>query len=216
MFQTIHDDPGWGWYGTPCASFASYRIAGPAGLSNKGALKIIVGASLVAPLFYLILMLTMLYQLGANRIGVGVWLSSQGLLTNWLPSDWATLPGIERTPQLMAGFIIVGQLTFLHARFVWFPFEPMGFMLAIMLTSILAGYWFPFLIAWVVKVITLQIGGSNLYERTGMPVAGGILAGTIVAVLFGGIIGVVRFFFPVLESRPFTSFFLLLALELVP
>jgi hypothetical protein len=152
---------------------------------------------LVAPFFYMISMISVLSAYGANRIAIGSWLSSQGLINNYMVTGgWAGLPGAAQSPQLIVGFIIVGLFTYMHARFVWFPFEPMGFILGTAYASLLAGYWFTFLIAWVAKTVTLRLGGSKLYEGTGVPMAGGIIAGAMVAVLFGGLLGIWKFFLP--------------------
>jgi len=106
-------------------------------------------------------------------------------------------PDLPETPQLVAGFIIVTLLSWLHARFIWFPFEPMGFLLGFAsYPAIRTGYWFSFFVAWVTKTLTLRIGGSKAYEEVGMPVAGGMLAGTMAVVFFGGILGIYRTFFP--------------------
>jgi hypothetical protein len=197
MFQVMQDDPNWGWYGTACASFASYRVASLTGLSNRGVTKVFLGAMVVAPLFAMISMISVLYAFGSGKIAIGSWLPFQGLINDYLISGgWAGLPGPEQSPQLVAGFVIVGLFTYLHARFVWFPFEPMGFILGTAYASLLAGYWFTFLVAWVAKTITLRIGGSKLYEGTGIPIAGGIIGGAMIAVLFGGLIGIYKFFLP--------------------
>jgi hypothetical protein len=71
-----------------------------------------------------------------------------------------------------------------------------GFILGIGYSSLLAGFWSAFLVAWIIKTITLRVGGSKLYETMGIPTAAGIVAGSMIAVLIGGIIGVWKFFFP--------------------
>jgi hypothetical protein len=48
----------------------------------------------------------------------------------------------------------------------------------------------------ILKTFTLRIGGSKAYEEHGVLVAGGLLVGYALAVLFVGIIGIFRFFFP--------------------
>jgi len=58
------------------------------------------------------------------------------------------------------------------------------------------GWWSPFLAAWILKTITLKIGGSKLYEEVGVPVAAGFVVGYMIALIFGGAIGVLRFFIP--------------------
>ena len=42
----------------------------------------------------------------------------------------------------------------------------------------------------------MRVGGSKLYENLGLPIAGGFITGYMVAVVLGGTIGVLRFFFP--------------------
>jgi len=113
------------------------------------------------------------------------------------PANWIVFPAKEPlAPYVIAGFIIVAALEFLHARFVWFPFNAIGFIFGTSYMSVLWGYWGPFLIAWVLKILTLRIGGSKLYESTGVPIAGGFLTGNMIAVIFGGAMGVLMFFFP--------------------
>jgi hypothetical protein len=192
------DDPSWGWYGTACATFTSYRITSLAGISNRSTVKVILGAMLVAPLFYLISLLICLYTFGASTVPTSVWLlGGCGWASCVYRTSWEMKPGLPETPQLVAGFIIVTLLSWLHARFIWFPFEPMGFLLGFAsYPAIRTGYWFSFFVAWVAKTLTLRIGGSKAYEEVGMPVAGGMLAGIMAVVFFGGILGIYRTFFP--------------------
>jgi hypothetical protein len=191
------DDPDYGWFGTAVSSFASYRIANLTGLSNKGAMKIMLGATLVAPI-YMISMIYMMYTLGVSRIPIGAaWTSGCSSFVSCAYSGaWQRKPGPSTAPQLVVGFVVTSLFTFLHARYIWFPFEPIGFILSISYPSIRTGFWFSFLVAWIAKTLTIRVGGSKLYERTGVPLAGGILAGTMVIVLLGSIIGIWKFFFP--------------------
>jgi len=193
----IQDDPSWGWYGTACAAFASYRIASLAGISNKNAAKTMLGAMLVAPL-YLISFLIVLYTLGGvSKIPAAGWMQGCGWASCAYRASWEMKPGFPETPQLLAGFITTVILHWLHARFIWFPFEPMGFLLGFAsYPAIRTGYWFPCLIAWIAKMLMLRIGGSKAYEEVGMPVAGGILTGSMFIVFIGGILGIWRTFFP--------------------
>lgn len=69
-------------------------------------------------------------------------------------------------------------------------------MLGASWTSTLWGIWFPFLIAWILKYLTLKIGGSRAYEEYGMPLMAGFIAGYMIAVLVGGLAGIIRFFIP--------------------
>jgi len=49
-------------------------------------------------------------------------------------------------------------------------------------------------VAWVLKTLTLRIGGSKAYEEIGSPIAGGVIAGCMAFILIGGLMGVTRFF----------------------
>jgi hypothetical protein len=99
-------------------------------------------------------------------------------------------------PYVIGGFLIVVVLEFLHARFIWFPFNSIGFIIGTSALSVLYGYWGSFLIAWILKTITLRVGGSKIYENVGVPIAGGFVVGYMIAVIFGGTMGVLRFFVP--------------------
>jgi len=95
-----------------------------------------------------------------------------------------------------AGFIWTALLSLLHARFVWFPFEPIGFIIATSFSGQWNGVWSTFLVAWIAKTLVLRIGGSSLYERLALPAVGGFIAGVALASTIGIITGIVRFYVP--------------------
>ena len=64
--------------------------------------------------------------------------------------------------------LIIVILDFLHARFVMFPFNAVGFVISMSRLNIKMGFWAPFLVAWVLKAITLRVGCSKLYEKVGV------------------------------------------------
>jgi len=79
---------------------------------------------------------------------------------------------------------------------VWFPFEPIGFLLATDGHALIEGIWNMCLIAWVIKMLTLRVGGSKLYEQTGIPVCTGFVLGTVIVAFLGGLMLLLRFFVP--------------------
>jgi len=95
-----------------------------------------------------------------------------------------------------AGFIWTALLSFLHSRFIWFPFEPIGFIIATSFSGQWNGVWSTFLVAWILKTIVLRVGGSSLYERLALPAVGGFIAGVALASTIGIITGIVRFYVP--------------------
>jgi hypothetical protein len=95
-----------------------------------------------------------------------------------------------------AGFLCVSLLSILHARFIWFPFEPIGFIIATSFGGIEFGVWSVALVAWIAKSIVLRVGGSSLYERIALPIVGGFIVGVALASTLGVIAGSVRFYVP--------------------
>ena len=119
--------------------------------------------------------------------------------------EWAAYcgwehPGVghwsEWLPHFIAGALIVAIMRVLRARFVWFPFHPIGFLLAWGYTSLQRGLITVFFFGWLLKWLTLRIGGSRLYENYGVPLATGFIVGYMGINLFGGLLGICKFFIP--------------------
>lgn len=61
------------------------------------------------------------------------------------------------------GAVITILLQVMRARFLWFPFHPLGLAFStIMMTNAL---WFSIFIAWLIKTLILRYGGSQIYEK---------------------------------------------------
>jgi len=178
--------------------FNSYKMASLTGTSNSGVLKTMLTATVIAPVVVLFTYIWLTYTYGGTTLPGNAGEVQTTQFYNYSnPVNWIRFPAVEPlAPYVAAGFVIVAVLEYLHARFVWFPFNAIGFIIGTSYISVLWGYWGPFLIAWVLKVITLRVGGSKLYENLGVPIAGGFVAGYMVALIFGGSIGVLRFFQP--------------------
>jgi hypothetical protein len=113
------------------------------------------------------------------------------------PARQATRPTGEMYASYGAvGFVITVLLAFLHARFIWFPFEPIGFVIATSFIGQWGGVWSAFLVAWIVKTIVLRVGGSSLYEKYALPIVGGFITGDVLASVVGVVMGMVRFYMP--------------------
>jgi len=180
------------------SSFASYRMASLTGVNAKGIFKVMMISVLIAPLVITTVFLWMCYIYGATKFYVGSVVMGISQFYGYSnPDSWLVSPGKEPVlPYVLLGIVIVGALSFLHSRFVWFPFEPVGFIIGTSWISVLWGYWGPFLIAWILKTLTMRLGGSRAYEQYGAPIAAGFVLGYMVTVLVGGIMGITRFFYP--------------------
>jgi len=78
----------------------------------------------------------------------------------------------------------------MRARFWWWPFHPLGYALCASWTMIV--FWFPVLIAWILKTLIARYGGMRLYTRARPFFLGLILGEFSMAVLWTGISALTR------------------------
>jgi hypothetical protein len=171
------------------------------GVSNKTVFKSMMIPMIIVPLVTVVTWIQLMYSYGANAFVVSSRAFSWSPLSEdvgYIRPDWVySKPGTDPLwPHIILGMLITGSLYYLHARFLWFPLEPIGFIFGTSFISVLWGAWFPFLIAWILKTLTLRIGGSKAYEEYGFPTAAGFISGYMLAVLVLGALAIVRFFVP--------------------
>ncbi len=87
---------------------------------------------------------------------------------------------------LLAGGAITLLLSFLQMRVEGFPFHPIGYVLCNTLT--MGGFFVPFFLAWLVKVLVQRYGGSKLY-RVSLPFFVGLILGDIAIQTFWTLVG---------------------------
>jgi len=71
----------------------------------------------------------------------------------------------------------MAMLTFLRARFLWWPFHPIGF--AIGPIWIMDQIWFTCFLAWMIKFAVVRWGGLKTY-RSVRPIFLGLILGQFV------------------------------------
>jgi len=198
--QWISDTPTNGWP-TLWTGFMSYKMASLTGAGARNVLKVLLVSSIISAITVQVAILWTGYTFGASRLpalnralGVDVY---AGCSTPEAISRFPTIGTLsDWMPNVLAGMVIVLILGFIHARFIWFPLEPIGFVAAFSIDSIQWGMATPFLAAYIAKTLTLRIGGSKAYEEYGVPVAGGFIVGCLIASLIGGTMLVIKFFYP--------------------
>ncbi len=89
-----------------------------------------------------------------------------------------------------SGVLVTLALGVLRMRYVWWPLSPLGFALSGSWSMIV--FWFPMLIAWVVKGAVLRYGGMRAYQRLRPLMFGLILGEFSQAVLWATISGIWR------------------------
>lgn len=178
-------------------AFDSYRMSDIVKLSNRNVFKILLLIALISPITVYSSEVLFGSIYGLSRTGICGSNYTCGAPWGTSASSWITLPSAEPwIPYMLAGIVIVGVLSILRARYIWFPFEPIGFLNATSFNSTISGLWLPFLIAWVLKTLTLRIGGSKAYENYGLPLAGGAVAGCMAITILGASLGIIRFYVP--------------------
>ncbi len=103
------------------------------------------------------------------RDGLGSWETRPNYFTNgWNPVITAAKSSYVKPQSALINAIFVGGglsllLSYLRARFVWWPIHPMGIVAA----NSQMGWVFPvpFFIAWLVKFITTRYGGLRLVNK---------------------------------------------------
>jgi hypothetical protein len=164
--------------------------------STKNMFLLLTMATVIAVPVTMMTRIWVVNMWGAGR--VPIWGSCA--INDWCDNGFARYgQAPPATTQFMAGavgFAIVVILSLLHTRFVWWPINPVGFILATSVATTWMREWNAFVGAWVAKAITLRVGGSKAYSNYGIPVASGIIAGIVFASLIAYIIGIVKFFIP--------------------
>ncbi|MBT3602842.1 MAG: hypothetical protein HN521_07230 [Candidatus Latescibacteria bacterium] len=86
---------------------------------------------------------------------------------------------------------VMGLLTLLRSRVLWWGLHPIGFATSAMInTNFLA---LPFFISWVVKSLMLKLGGVLLYRKS-LPLFLGMMVGYVVGISLCSAVDIV--FFP--------------------
>jgi len=188
---------GYGWSGAFPALLSSFKMGELTGTSNRKIIKVALIVLLVVPFFSLLSMVTLSHLFGASRFAEYSDMGSNVVMRFAYEGSHESWPA--KSPyqfEVALGIIMVGLLGYLHSRFIWFPLEPIGWLMSISEHTQLEGVWTSILVAYVAKSITLRVGGSKAYEEYGVPVASGMMIGTAIAILLGGFVGAIRFFFP--------------------
>jgi hypothetical protein len=122
----------------------------------------------------------------AKAVGFKDWVGAESFnrLNNWLANP-------ERSHSAQFGWTIAGGLfvTFLHlmrTAFVWWPFHPAGYALA--LSYAMDYFWMAFLASWLIKMVLVRYGGMRLHT-TAAPFFLGLILGDYVSGSIWGIVG---------------------------
>ncbi len=174
----------------------AFKMAESARMSNRKLLMAIVVAFLVSILATYWSNLDVTYRDGGNSGAVGFkdWLGWESFnrLQRWMvnPSltEWTSVIFMN------AGLAITFVLMVMRMRFVWWPFHPAGYALAI--SFAMDYFWFAFFISWLIKFILLRFGGLGTHRRA-IPFFLGLILGDYVVgslwAIAGPIMGITNY-----------------------
>ncbi|MCC6729337.1 MAG: hypothetical protein IT208_08355 [Chthonomonadales bacterium] len=171
--------------------FEAYRIADQGRIHPRkltAAMSVVLAIGFVAACWSV---LHLYYVYGAGTAHVNGWRIAMGRI----PFTVATGHLAERsvgtdTPGLLgiaAGAGATWLLSVARARFLGWPFHPAGY--AVAFTFITDLLWFPFLLGWLAKWVTLRLGGMGAYRRA-LPFFVGLILGDYVIASIWTLVGI--------------------------
>jgi hypothetical protein len=155
------------------------KIADSAGIRRGLVLGVIFLATVVGLAIGYVAVLRVSYELGwgSGKVYLGpvggataAWTQGMDWLRNPMPADRLGLPW------LLGGATVTLALAHLRTQFIWWPFHPIGYVMAETGTG--SSFWFHYLLAWLLKLMLLRYGGHRLYVRS-LPFVIGVILGDI-------------------------------------
>jgi hypothetical protein len=180
------------WAGAPLPSrifsacslntLGAFKIADASGTSLRRLTYLLFAAFVVALALGMFVLLTAMYDRGflMTSAAKGDYFVSWALLNDgW--AMWHDVTGDQGRDLWAVFYIGLGGavtvfLGLMRLRFVWWPFHPVGYLLSNSLAQAMG--IFPFLLAWILKVLVTRYGGLRLYRQT-IPLAVGLIVGDL-------------------------------------
>ena len=166
----------------------AFKMAESVGMPNRSLwlamiIAIIVG---IAATFWANLDVTLRNGAVAKASGFKGWVGRESFnrLQGWLNNP--TEPNLIKTGFMGLGGLLTMGMMFMRVRFLWWPFHPAGYALAI--SFAMDYFWFTFFVAWLLKLIILRHGGLNMNRRL-TPFFLGLILGDYVIGSIWSIIG---------------------------
>jgi hypothetical protein len=186
-----------GYYAPPSAMMDSFYVAKMAKIGSFDTAKIGLICLILSAVITIPLQVLMWAAWGFMTIPHSkewdFWNQGNAPSYNVQPATWPWIP------QFIVGILAAIALGYLRSRFLWFPLEPLGFIWV-------WTWWGPGftagngcltpIIALIIKLIILKVGGRKLYEEYAIPAAVGLLAGYCIGGFLIAICSIYRYFFP--------------------
>lgn len=170
-------------------SAEALKMAQGGGLSPRALLKPLIFAAIVGTLAAFWAHLDIYYTYGAATAKVRPALQSGAMGPARQTVSMLVSPTLQDIPGLLgagAGAAIAVILSVVRQKLNGFPLHPLGY--AVGMTSTMEYMWCPFLIAWILKAITLRYAGIGGFRKL-LPFFLGLILGDYVIPTLWGIFG---------------------------
>lgn len=169
------------------SQFEAFKLAQECGLNLRSLVAPMMSALALAGVFGMWSCLHIFYSAGAvaKCQGYAVWTGMETF--TWLDNALGTGFHAEasRWIAVCTASVFTLLLAWLRTRLLWFPFHPLGYCMG----SELRWLWFPFFIAWLIKLPMLKFGGLRIYRKS-LPFFLGLVLGDYVAGAVWSLIGI--------------------------
>jgi hypothetical protein len=154
-----------------------FKMAQAARVRVRGLVAAMFVAVVAGLVIAYVALLTPLYSLGADSAKVGFEGPTQAYasLITWT-SGVAPAP-LQRGSAMGVAFVFTFFLYAMRSRFFWWPFHPMGYVLAPMWFT--HHLWMSVFVAWTIKALILRYGGLRAYTKA-LPFFLGLILGDCV------------------------------------
>jgi hypothetical protein len=112
-----------------------------------------------------------------KSVGFKRWVGSESFdrLNGWLQTP--TKPDRTQIGYVVGGALMVLGLRVLRGAFIWWPFHPAGYALAV--SYAMDYFWFAFFVSWFIKLLIVRFGGMKAHNA-GVPFFLGLILGDYV------------------------------------
>ncbi|MEM2465427.1 MAG: DUF6785 family protein [Candidatus Bathyarchaeia archaeon] len=184
------------YLGQGSLNIENYKVASLLGIRNKEVFAATLIAAIVSIFFALPFALSLLYRYGIAPPGMStIWAYAYPRASDQLPGWRGTAgepPTVQPTLVLYTtlGFVFMAIMVYLRMTFAWWPFHPVGVIIGMSYFSGFLGFGGAFGITFVLKWLTLKIGGVKAYEEWGIPIAIGVCVGYAVAMVIWNLVSI--------------------------
>jgi len=166
----------------------SLKIAQSARIRLRLFLPAFVGSVVIAMVVGAIFQIWLPYREGAvNMYWYSYYFSNRIGLFDYEPVMRGPVDGVgwQGPFFLVVGATFTAFLAYMRYNFLWWPFHPIGYALCASWTILV--FWFPCVVAWAIKSVTIRFGGMRVY-RAARPLFLGMVLGEFATAVVWGLI----------------------------